>query len=427
MLQTAKKRVYFLVARYFRFWASLKLKRWAPKVIVVTGSAGKTTLLHLLEAQLQNKAHYSHHANSSFGIPFDILGLSSISGSRMKWFGLFVLAPIAIFKKHYTQNIYVVEADADRPYEARFLAELLKPSVTLWVSALHSHTAGFDSLVRAGKFTDARQAVAYEYGNMAAATSDLVVLDGDNALMTEQLDRTKANIKQIKLDQLSEYKLSKNETIYAFGGIKYTVPALLPRNNFYQIAMAHELMDYLGLPPDYEYAKFKMPPGRSNTFQGIRGTTLLDSTYNNSNIDSLRSVLQVFNDYPAEHKWAVIGDMLEQGTGEAVEHNKIAEALMKVKVDRIILIGPRIAEHTAHLLQKRLSEETKLVVFTEPRDVLEYLKNELQGGETVLFKGVRFLEGVIEPLLANSADADKLVRRGPTWDRRRATWGLGKS
>ena len=57
------------------FCAQIQLFLWKPRIIVITGSSGKTTLLHLIEAQLGNRAKYSHFANSSFGIPFDILGL----------------------------------------------------------------------------------------------------------------------------------------------------------------------------------------------------------------------------------------------------------------------------------------------------------------------------------------------------------------
>ncbi len=426
MFQTVKKRVYFLIARYFRFWATIQLKRWGPKVIVITGSAGKTTLLHLVEAQLGESAHYSHHANSSFGIPFDILGLQAIQQSRAEWFGLFVLAPLALLKRPYKQSLYVVEVDADRPFEAQFLAQLLHPAVTLWVSALNSHTAGYDSMVRSGNFKTVREAVAHEYGNMAAATTDLVVLDGDNSFMREESKRVQADVKYVNIGDLKEYSLTKDMTKFSFGDLTYQIPALLPRDNFYQVAMADALVRHLGKQPDYSYVNFRMPPGRSNTFEGIRGTTLFDSTYNNSNIDSLRSVLQVFNDFPGEHKWAVVGDLLEQGDEEEAEHKKIPQAFLGVRLDRIILIGPRIAKHAAPLLAKGLDKNTKLVVFTEPKQVLEYLLENLKGGETVLFKGVRYLEGVIEPLLARRADAEQLVRRGKLWDKKRATWGLGK-
>ncbi|HSX47053.1 MAG TPA: cyanophycin synthetase [Patescibacteria group bacterium] len=427
MFKQLKARLYFLVARYFRFWAALKLHRWHPRVIVITGSAGKTTLLHLLEAQLGSEAHYSHHANSSFGIPFDILGLHGIDGSRLRWFGLFLMAPLAAFTKPYTEKLYVAEVDADRPHEGAFLAKLLKPEVTLWVSALHSHTAQYDSAVQAGRFETVREAVAHEYGNVAAATRKLVILDGDNDLMLSQLDRTQADTQQVKIADLKSYTLNPKTSEFVFQGVTYTIPAILPRNNYYQLAMVDGLLRYLNKTPDYAYKNFVMPPGRSNIFEGIKGTTIFDSTYNNSNIDSLRSVLETFEAYPAEHKWAVVGDMLEQGQDEAMEHNKLAEALASLNVERLILIGPRVAKHTAPRLEGKLAANTKLEVFTQPADVLIYLQSNLHGGETILFKGIRYLEGVIEPLLANPSDASKLARRGAAWDKKRAAWGVGPS
>ena len=75
MIKAIKKSLYFPIAYYFRFFAQIRLSIWKPIVIVVTGSSGKTTLLNLIESQLKEKAKFSHFANSSFGIPFNILGL----------------------------------------------------------------------------------------------------------------------------------------------------------------------------------------------------------------------------------------------------------------------------------------------------------------------------------------------------------------
>ena len=44
-----KKKLYLLVVRYFQLFANISLMRWRPRVIAVTGSVGKTTLLNLLE------------------------------------------------------------------------------------------------------------------------------------------------------------------------------------------------------------------------------------------------------------------------------------------------------------------------------------------------------------------------------------------
>ena len=84
---TFKKRFYFKLAKYFQSLANRALKRWHPRIIAVTGSAGKTTMLTLLEHEMGVKAHYSHDANSAFGVPFDLLGLKGVKASKMTWLG----------------------------------------------------------------------------------------------------------------------------------------------------------------------------------------------------------------------------------------------------------------------------------------------------------------------------------------------------
>ena len=106
MFQELKKVLYFPLAYYFRFFAKIKLARWNPRIIIVTGSSGKTTLLHLIEAQLGENARYSHHANSSYGIPFDILGLERKTLMDYEWFELFLKAPFLAMSRVPKQKIY---------------------------------------------------------------------------------------------------------------------------------------------------------------------------------------------------------------------------------------------------------------------------------------------------------------------------------
>jgi UDP-N-acetylmuramyl pentapeptide synthase len=66
IIRWLKRLTYFWVAHYFGFWASRYLRRWQPSIVAVIGSSGKTTLLHLFEAQLKTKARFTHKANSTF-------------------------------------------------------------------------------------------------------------------------------------------------------------------------------------------------------------------------------------------------------------------------------------------------------------------------------------------------------------------------
>lgn len=419
MLTKIKKSFYFPLAFYFRFFAQMQLFFWKPRIIVLTGSSGKTTLLHLIEAQLQHKVKYSHRANSAFGIPFNILGLERKELTLSEWPYLILMAPVRAFKKPFREKIYVVEADCDRPFEGQFLGSLLKPEVTIWLSSSLTHSGNF---TEAGNGKQVDEAVAFEFGNFLENTTSLAIVNGDSKLITDQLDRTKADKKLIVKKDLESYSLSKNQTEFKVDNVLYKLPVLLPEETFYSLSATKLLLDYLNLEIDPTYNKLTLPPGRSSVFSGIKNTTIIDSSYNSS-LEALKSMLNLFKKYPAETKWAVIGDILEQGSNEKDEHEKIAKILAASKLDKIILIGPRVLKYTYPKLEK-LVPASKIVQFDLPKDVLEYLKGNIQGKEAILFKGARFLEGVIEHLLADKADVSKLCRREKVWQERRKKWGL---
>lgn len=424
MMESLKKKLYFLAAAYFKFFADIKLKKWHPRIVVLTGSSGKTTLLHLVEAQLGDRAKYSHHANSAIGIPFDILGLQRKTLKKEEWISIVFLAPFKTFSSVPSQSIYIVECDADRPGEGEFLSAWLKPEVTLWISTSRTHSMNFSLNTPKRTFDTIEDAIAYEYGYFIENTQRLALINGDSELMKKQLGRTRTDIREItKQKDLQEYTIDKDKTVYRINNHTVSIPALLPEEVFYSIAMTFALSEYLKITPDYSFSKLELPPARSSIFKGKKETTIVDSTYN-ANLSSMTAILNMYNHLPANPKWAVLGDMLEQGTVEEEEHLKLADLIASVKLDRIILMGPRIIKYTYPKLRELVSSDIVIEKFVEPKEVLSYLENNLSGGETILFKGARFLEGVIAHLLANQTDEAKLARREKIWDERRKQWGL---
>ncbi len=433
MLSRFKKLLYFPFAYYFRIFAKIRLARWRPYIIVVTGSSGKTTLLHLLQSQVGNKAKYSHHANSSYGIPFDILDLKRESLMPYEWIYLFISAPLSIFKKNPQEHIYIVEADCDRPKEGKFLATLLKPDITLWTNSTRTHSMNFDSLVknvsrseiplRRREFKTVEEAIAFEFGYFLEYSKELCIVNGDSNLIEKQFGRTKSHIEEILIKNLKDHEALKDRTIFKIGQEVYKFNYLLPREFFYAIAMSNVLLKKLSIKPDPTFRNFSLPPGRNSIFKGIKNTTVIDSSYN-ANLDSMTVILKMFDNIKAEKKWIVAGDMLEQGEGEKQEHEKLAEVLLKIKFDKIILMGPRVSEYTYPRLNELFDGKVKIEKFINPKEVLDYLKANLKGNELLLFKGARFLEGVIENLLLNKEEAGKLARREKIWQRRRKKFGL---
>ena len=121
------------------------------------------------------------------------------------------------------------------------------------------------------------------------------------------------------------------------------------------------------------------------------------------------------------HKWLVIGDMVEQGSIERHEHEKLAEAIIATNPEQVVLIGRRTREYTYPILQK---QGIKTSVFDEPKKALEFIQQNAVNGETILFKGSQYLEWIIEKLLLNAKDAERLPRREKAAEKRREKRGL---
>lgn len=415
-----KKRFYFVAAKYFRFFADRVLKRWQPRVIAVTGSAGKTTLLNILEYEMGDKAHYSHDANSAFGVSFDLLGLKGVKGSRLRWVWLFIATPIKSWFKRYPQKFYVVEIDGERPHEAEFLAQWLKPEVTAWVSIGLSHAVQFEKVVEEGKFKDLSEAITTEFANLPANTSKRVYIDADSKLMVEATKNIAAKVIPIKKTEMKKYIVYPNSTDFTYGDTTFHFDQPEPRDLAFGLFVAQDLMKYLKLKFNPDFTGMKVAPGRSSYFKGIKGIDIVDSSYN-AHMISMASTLDMVKRMHADEKWLVIGDIVDQGSLAEEEHRKLAKLIASVKPKKVILVGKRTKQFTAPEL-KKLGIST--VATLDPRKALEYIEKNITGRETLIFKGSHYLEWIIEKLLADPEDAKKLCRREKAAVARRKSWGL---
>ena len=423
-MQWFKDTFYFVAARYFRFWARITLERWQPRVIVITGSSGKTTLLHLLESQFGEDAKVSHHANSAFGIPFDVLGVHGVD-SLGQWLKQMFIAPFRAFMYKPIGEYYLAEVDAERPGEAPFLADLLRPEITLWVSSETTHAMFYEKLMATGKFETVEKAIADQYAYVAKQTSGLVVASGDNPNMSESLQDLATRLRLVKRDEdLFKYEFSDTSTKFELGsGALYEVPQLLPEGVFTQMVMVDETMSYLGKIPDYSFAEYTPPPGRSSLFKGVKETTIIDSSYN-ANLSSIKVIGDMVSAYPVKHKIAVVGDMLELGTSAESEHEKLAKVIEDMGVERCILVGPLVVKYTYPILKK--NKKIKTVAFDRSDEAKESVTGSIKGGELILFKASQstHLEVIIKDLLANPEDIAKLPRQSESWTKKRIAKGL---
>ena len=415
-----KKRFYFVAAKYFRHFADRALKRWNPRVIAITGSAGKTTMLHLMEHELGKRAHYSHDANSAFGVSFDILGLKGVRGSKLRWIYLFAMAPLkSVFYRH-KERFYVVEIDGERPHEAEFLAKWLKPAITVWVSIGRSHAIQFEKEVEEGRFESLDEAIAAEFATLPQNTTKRVYIDADSKAMKTATKNIKAKVVPIKKSKVKKYVVYPDSTDFTYGDTTFHFNHPEPKDIAFNLLVLQDLMKYLKLPFNADFSDVKIAPGRCSYFEGKKGIAIVDSSYN-AHMISMASVLDMARRMHAEKKWLVIGDIVDQGSTEEEEHKKLARLMAEVEPDKVILVGRRTKKYTAPELKKL---GVSAVATTDPRKALDYIEKHIRGNETIVFKGSQYLEWVIEKLLANPEDAKKLCRREKAAVQRRKSWGL---
>ena len=427
-----KKKFYFIVASYFRFFANFAFRRWHPRVIAITGSVGKTTMLNLVECTLGDKAHYSHDANSAYGIAFDMVNLRGVTGSKLRWFYLFLAVPLkSLFYKHQ-EEFYVVEIDGERPHEAEFLASWLKPEVTLWISLGLSHAVQFEQQVKDGLFSSLDKAITHEFAMLPQYTQKLVIIDGEVDLMNRALDSikqknlTKATVIKCSKDAVKTYKVEPNHTSFLLQGTadgvlhEYEFDRPMSKDIAIQLTMLETLVNYLEVMPRYDFSNLKLAPGRNSYFDGKNGLKIIDSSYN-AHLISVKSILEMYKAMHVPHKWLIIGDIVDQGSIEGQEHAKLADEIIKVKPEQVILIGRRTKKYTAPILEK-----AGLNIYTtlDPREALKFLEQNLTGQETLLFKGSQYLEWLIEKLLKNPEEAKYLPRREKAAIKRRQKRGL---
>ena len=117
----------------------------------------------------------------------------------------------------------------------------------------------------------------------------------------------------------------------------------------------------------------------------VGGMTIIDDTYNASPV-SMKAGLEVLGSITkAERRIAVLADMKELGEKARSYHYEIGEYIAEHPIDEVVILGElageiarAVKEHAPYILVREFMEQDLL---------MSYLKQELRGGDCVLFKG----------------------------------------
>lgn len=431
---------------YFRFWAKLQLRKKSPCIIGVTGSAGKTTTLHAIEAALS--PHYSlkvsHKANSESGLPLDILGLHTTTYGLLDWLVLALQAPVQLLLYWPKHEIYLAEMGIDGPLPPKnmeYLLSFLRPKVGVLLNVSPTHTEPFETFLKlkqrspSEKRSLLKEAVAKEKGKLITQLppSGLAVLGYDDPVVRSLAKTTKAKtvffgtsaqatiqIKSItctpKGTKISLQEKSSHHTLLLDG-------IALPQSVGTSFAAAVGVAKFFTIPTEQALQNisrnFTLPPGRSSLIPGLHNSTILDSSYN-ANAKTMLDSLELLKTIAPKRKIAILADMREIGSLAEQEHKVVAQKAAEV-CDQVVLVGPLMKQYALPLLEAK----QKVVSWhASAKEAGEFLAPTLQPKDMVLVKGSQntlLTEIAVEILMKNKKDATKLLcRRGSFWDSQRA-------
>ena len=239
-------------------------------------------------------------------------------------------------------------------------------------------------------------------------------------MMKIATDGIKAKVIPIKKNIIKKYVVYPDSTDFTYGDTTFHFNHPEPKDLAFHLLVLQDLMKYLKIPFNSDFSDLKIAPGRSSYFKGKKGIDIVDSSYN-AHLISMTSILDMVKRMHAEHKWLIIGDIVDQGSITGEEHRKLAGLIADVEPEKVILVGRRTKEFTAPELKKL---GISAVATTDPRKALEYIERRIRGRETLVFKGSQYLEWIIEKLLLDPEDSKKLCRREKAAVARRKSWGL---
>ncbi len=419
----------FVVA-IITYEAKVVLRRSKPTIIAVTGSVGKTSTKDAIFSVLKNhrKVRKSEKSfNSEIGVPLSILGLPNAWDNPLLWIKNFIDgAIIAFFGRDYP-DVLVLECGVDRPGDMAALAKWLKPDIIVMTRLpdvpVHVEFFGTPEAVVAEKLELLKaltphgifiynhddmklQEVAGDMRHSAVgfgrylpthftASQDQVIYHNDNPVGSS-----------FTLTHLQESVLVK---VFGSVGVQnaYTYSAAAAVAAQFNISLPDvvtALRDHLG------------PPGRMRMIPGIKGTLIIDDTYNSSPTAAEAALQSLQELRGAKRKIAVLGDMLELGQFSSREHERIGELVPKC-ADALFTLGVRSRKTAEGALEHGLSEKMVFQHDDVARAGRE-LQAFIQPGDIILIKasqGVR-AERIVEEIMEHPEDASSiLVRQDASW------------
>jgi len=353
----------------------------AVPVVGLTGSNGKTTVKEMVAAILAVKAPVlftQGNLNNDIGVPLTLLRLNE-------------------------QHRYaVIEMGANHPGEIAYTSTVAQADVVIITNVGPAHIEGFGSLDGIAK---AKGEIIETLGpdGVAIINRDDAYFDywknlaGSRKILTFGLHaEAEVTAKAIKTIVCNQAFVTRFELATAAGSMPVQLQ-LAGQHNVVNALAATAACLALGIGLEQirqGLESVKPVTGRLQPLVSRLGNIVIDDTYN-ANAASLKAGLDVLANCGGE-PWLVLGAFGEQGPDSAKIHAEIGEMIKSSGVVRLLATGEDARNTVSSFGQGA-------TFFDAQQDLIEVLKQELKGNETILIKGSRAqrMENVAAALVEN--------------------------
>jgi len=412
--------------------ARLVIHKYQPKIVMVTGSVGKTSTKDALVAVLAARFYLrgsEKSYNSEFGVPLTILGAANPWMNPLRWFSVFKEAfALLVLPNHYPK-LLVLEVGADRPGDLAKILRIATPDAVV-VTRLPSVPVHVEAYATPAAVREEEFYPAY---HLLPAAPLILPADDEHALLLAK--GVPAHPISYGYAPGADMRLSTPDFYTEEGRVlgmqahvhwKEEQGTIIIRDSVGKqqlLAAAAALAAAVALDIPFSealaaLAAYAPPPGRGRVFAGKNGSTIIDDTYNASPAAVLEALATLKSFPNATRRVAVLGDMLELGRYSVVEHERVGK-LAAESADVIVGVGIR-----AHAIVDAASAAgvpaAHIFSYDDSASAAIALAGLIQAGDVILIKGSQSIrtERITEALLADPADRAKLVRQEKEWKRK---------
>ncbi len=382
------------------------IKKYNPKVVAVTGSAGKTSTKNAVSYFLKNYFSVRKsvgNLNTEFGAPLVFIGCQEGGGnSFVNWLKIILSGfKLILFKDVNYPKIVIVEMGADKPGDISYLTKMVKPhiSIVTLIGKIPVHLENYENLNQ----LISEKSKIVEILN----ENDYSVLNFDDIEVKRMKEKTKSKTIFFGFDETSEIKISDfeyNQDNEKNNGISFKIEykdSIKKINllNCYGKAFAYTVAASIScgvaLGIDFEnidlkvFRDLKPEKGRMNLIESTNGSFVLDDTYNASPV-SVKSALEVVTSLGARKRIVALGDMKELGSESGKAHREIGEIIFGL-ADYIITVGKEAKKIKERAIEVGFNVDNAYH-FNESEEAINTIKEISGVNDLILIKGSRSME-----------------------------------